>query len=82
MVKKPPANGGSIPRSGSSLEKEMATQYSCLGNPMHRGAWQARVHGGRKRVGHDLATKQQQTAITKELMTYISLLFYISLCIQ
>ena len=22
--------------------------YSCLGNPMNRGAWQARVHGGRK----------------------------------
>ena len=49
---------------------------------MHRGAWQARVHGGRKRVGHDLGTKQQQTAITKELITYISLLLYISLCIQ
>ena len=27
------------------LEKEMATQYSCLGNPMDRGAWQATVHG-------------------------------------
>ena len=28
-------------------EKEMATppQYSCLGNPMDRGAWQATVHG-------------------------------------
>ena len=28
------------------LEKEMATlQYSCLENPMDRGAWQAIVHG-------------------------------------
>ena len=29
------------------LEKEMANplQYSCLGNPMDRGAWQARVQG-------------------------------------
>ena len=26
---------------------------------MDRGAWQATVHG-HKRVGHDLATKQQQ----------------------
>ena len=26
-------------------------QYSCLGNPMDRGAWQATVHGGRKRAG-------------------------------
>ena len=31
-------------------------QYSCLENPMDRGAWQATVHGG-KRVGHELATK-------------------------
>ena len=23
-------------------------QYSCLGNPMDRGAWRATVHGGRK----------------------------------
>ena len=27
------------------LEKEMATQYSCLENLMDRGAWQAVVHG-------------------------------------
>ena len=29
------------------LEEEMATplQYSCLENPMDRGAWQATVHG-------------------------------------
>jgi len=33
-------------------------QYSCLGNPMDRGAWQATVHVV-ARVGHDLAIKQQ-----------------------
>ena len=27
------------------LEKETATQYSCLGNAMDRGAWWAIVHG-------------------------------------
>ena len=29
------------------LEKEMAnySSYSCLGNPMDRGAWWATVHG-------------------------------------
>ena len=27
------------------LEKEMATQYSCLENPMDRGDWQVTVHG-------------------------------------
>ena len=26
---------------------------------MHRGAWWATVHGGHKRIGHDLVTKQQ-----------------------
>ena len=31
-------------------------QYSCLENPMDRGAWLATVHGV-SRVGHNLATK-------------------------
>ena len=31
-------------------------QYSCLGNPMDRGAWRATVHGV-TRVRHDLVTK-------------------------
>ena len=31
-------------------------QYSCLGNPMDRGFWQATVHGV-ARVRHDLANK-------------------------
>ena len=33
--------------------------YSCLGNLMDRGAWQAIVHES-QRVRHDLATKEQQ----------------------
>ena len=33
-------------------------QYSCLGNPMNRGAWQVTVHGVVKRARHNLATKQ------------------------
>ena len=43
-----------------SLEKEMAThplQYSCLGNPMHRRAWQAIVHGF-ARIRYNLVIKQ------------------------
>ena len=28
-------------------------QYSCLGNPMDRGAWRATVQGGHKRVEHN-----------------------------
>ena len=48
-----PANEGgagdvdSIPGSGSSLGVRHGNplQYSCLGNPVDRGAWQATVHG-------------------------------------
>ena len=65
MVKNLPANAGAsslIPGSGRSPGEGNGNplQYSCLGNPTDRGAWRAIVHGGHKRVGHDLATKQQQ----------------------
>ena len=38
---------GLIPRSGRSLRGVSGNplQYSCLENPMDRGAWQATVHG-------------------------------------
>ena len=38
---------GSIPGSGRSLGGGNGNPllYSCLGNPMDRGAWQATVHG-------------------------------------
>ena len=47
-----------IPRSGRSPGEENGDplQYSCLGNPMDRGAWQPTVHGV-ARVIHDLVTK-------------------------
>ena len=35
-------------------------QYSCLGNPMNRGAWWATVYGVAKIIRYDLVTKQQQ----------------------
>ena len=40
------------------LEREMATLlwYSCLENPLDRGAWWATIYGV-ARVGHDLVTK-------------------------
>ena len=49
MVKNPPANAGdvgSIPESGRSPGEGNGNplQYSCLGNPRDRGAWQATVH--------------------------------------
>ena len=45
--KTPPANAGSIPGLGRVPEEGNGTplQYSCLGNPMDRGAWRATVHG-------------------------------------
>ena len=41
---------GLIPRSGRHPGRGHANplQYSCLENPMDRGAWQATVHGGHK----------------------------------
>ena len=53
MVKNPPANSGdlgdsgSIPGSGRSPGGGHGNplQYSCLANPMDRGAWRATVHG-------------------------------------
>ena len=49
---------GLIPGLGRSPEEGNGNplQYSCLENPMDRGAWQATVHGV-ARVRHSLATK-------------------------
>ena len=44
-------------------------QYSCLGNPMDRGAWWATIHGVTKRVRHDSATKQQQRTVNPDNYT-------------
>ena len=50
VVKNPPASAGdsgSIPGSERSLGEGNGNplQYSCLGNPLDRGAWRATVHG-------------------------------------
>ena len=52
VVKNPPASSrdvrdvGSIPGSGRSPGGGLGNppQYSCLGNPTNRGAWQVTVH--------------------------------------
>ena len=51
MVKNPPVNAGDTRDAGSipglqrspGEENGNPLQYSCLGNPMDRGAWQATV---------------------------------------
>ena len=50
VVKNQPANAGDvglIPESerSSGVGTGIPLQYSCLGNPMDRGAWRATVHG-------------------------------------
>ena len=57
VVKNLPANAGDIKDVSSILElgrspgggNGIPLQYSCLGNPMDRGAWLATVHGVTKR---------------------------------
>ena len=54
VVKNPPANAGdvgSIPQLGRSPGKGNGNplQYSCLGNAMGKGAWQA-IPWGRKKL--------------------------------
>ena len=64
VVKNLPAKAGAVGEAGliSGLGRSLGRgngkplQYSCLGNPVVRGAWQATIHGV-ARVGHDLATK-------------------------
>ena len=51
---------GSFPREGNGNP----LHYSCLGNPLNRGAWWATVHGF-TRIRRDLATKQQQCILGK-----------------
>ena len=50
MVKNPPANAGDLGsisglRRSSGEGNGLPLQYSCLENPMDRGAWRAIVHG-------------------------------------
>ena len=61
VVKNPPANAGDARDMGliSGLGRSPgrghgnALQYSCLENPMDRGAWWATVHGVTRRVRHN-----------------------------
>ena len=51
-------------------------QYSCLGNPMDRGAWKAAVHGvaeGRTRLS-DFTFTYHFDALEKEMATHSSVL--------
>ena len=65
-IKNLPANEGDLRDTGLIPGSEgfpgrghgYPLQYSCLGNPVDRGAWWA-VVSRVTRIGHDLVTKQQ-----------------------
>ena len=58
----------SVPVLGrlSGLENGNSLQYSCLGNPMDRGAWRTTVHRV-ARVRKVLVNKQQHPATTERI---------------
>ena len=72
VVKNSPANAGdtrdtgSVPGWGRSPGEWNGNplRYSCLGNPLDRGAWHTTVHGV-ARVENDWMTKQQQIFYSK-----------------
>ena len=72
VVKNPPADArdaGSIPGSGRSPGEGNANplQYSCLENPMDRGAWWATVHGAAKNwIQLGDWTQQHSTLFTEQ----------------
>ena len=65
-----------ITGSGRSLGEGNGNtlQYSCLGNPMDRGAWWATFHGV-TRVGHDSMTKPPPDTIQGKCFTYVNCLW-------
>ena len=85
MVKNSPANTGDV-GSISGSEKSPGEgngnplQYSCLGNPIDRGAWWAIVHGVTKKVRHNLATKRTMRTILR-LVTLLLLCSSLELCL-
>ena len=70
MIKNLPASAGDIRDVGLILGLGRSSgegngnplQYSCLENPVDRGAWQSTVHGI-ARVRHDLGTKPPRSTL-------------------
>ena len=82
MVKNLPADAGvfrvegSIPVSGRSPGEGNGNvfQYSCLENPMDRGAWRATVHGVAK---SQIGLKRLSTHACTYIHIYVHILFQI-----
>ena len=65
-------DSGSIPGLGRSPGEEHGNplQYSCLENPMDRGAWWATVHGGCKKLDTTEATQYAHACISMCMYIY------------
>ena len=59
-----------LPMSSFGEGNSNPLQYSCLENPMDRGAWQATVHGV-ARVGHNLVTKPPPPPQEKKKLSWV-----------
>ena len=79
VVKNPPANAGDtgdadlIPGSGRSPGEgnSNSPQYSCLGNPMDRGAWWATVHWVTKELNMaEWLNKNKKSLVLLALWTF------------
>ena len=90
VVKNMPANAGdSCMISGSERSPGAGNgnplQYSCLGNPMDRGAWRATVHRVAKESNMTKATEQASMHTHRHTHTHthtcILKVFYFSKCI-
>ena len=83
VVKNPPVNAGDIGDSSSvpgwgrcpGGGHDNPLQYSCLANPMDKGAWQATVHGVAKRWTW-LATEHTHTHVYVYTRVYIYICIY------
>ena len=66
---------GSILGSGRSPGEQNGNtlQYSCLENPMDRGAWWATVHGS-QRVRHDLMTRQHSIYVGLGILSNLKMI--------
>ena len=78
--KSPSANAGNIRDTGSipGLWRSPGgghgnpLQYSCLENPVDRGAWRATVHGGHKEDHKELHITEWQTSKALELQEVLA----------
>ena len=81
VVKNPPANvgnTGSNPGLGRSPGEGNGNplQYSSMGNPMGRGAWQARVHGVPKNQTQFSDSTTTKPIKSQERSTYLFSIWY------